>query len=158
MPILLCLWAHYHGKLLFECNPADLSFEIKKGTLKEWFSGKIVNESRWYPLLNLKDPKRSYTVFYSHEHLDKNQFCTFEYFIFTRYNDDLHSRLCKWKQIKSKYVCSLKIHLVRKILPISNPESDWVQKASATIRTKKFRRPPKCLQKAPFLHFVYWTL
>jgi hypothetical protein len=30
------------------------------------------------------------------------------------------------------------------------PEADWDQKASATIHTKKFKRPSKFLQKALF--------
>jgi hypothetical protein len=32
-------------------------------------------------------------------------------------------------------------------------EADWDQKDSATIYTKKFKRPPKFLQKASFLTF-----
>jgi hypothetical protein len=33
---------------------------------------------------------------------------------------------------------------------VSLTEADWDQKASATIHTKKNRKPPKFLQKAPF--------
>jgi hypothetical protein len=66
--------------------------------------------------------------------LEKTQFCT-----------SLHEKksdTCRNSRL-TKYVKSLK----------QLSEVDWDQKASATIHTKNFIRPPKFLQKTPFLKF-----
>jgi hypothetical protein len=37
-------------------------------------------------------------------------------------------------------------------------EADWNQKASATIHTKKFKRPRIFLEKAPYFDILYGRL
>jgi hypothetical protein len=42
--------------------------------------------------------------------------------------------------------------------PNLQTKADWDQKASATIHTRKFKGPPKFLQKAPIFDILYERL